>query len=119
MERGLSECQMVDDKQNQEPSAEQRSEEEEKKKQLREKYRKARQERVANIDVDNLGEVLTADEVAALLRVSRNTVYDMFDAGDLPGGRRLGRLIRFSRTAVLEWLGGKVASRTAASEDAE
>ena len=88
-------------------------------KQRRSKYRQARQARIASIDPSNLGEVLTVDEVAALLRVNRNTVYDLFDAGKLPGGRRLGRLIRFSRSTVLRWLGGNVASRTAASEDAQ
>ncbi len=48
--------------------------------------------------------VLTADELAALLRVNRKTVYAGFKAGDIPGGQRIGGTIRFSRDAVLRWL---------------
>lgn len=48
--------------------------------------------------------VLTADEVASLLRVNRKTVYTAFKQGQIPGGRRIGGTIRFSRTRVLEWL---------------
>ena len=49
-------------------------------------------------------EVLTADEVADLLRVNRKTVYAAFKKGEIPGGRRIGGTIRFSRDRVLEWL---------------
>jgi len=49
--------------------------------------------------------VLTADEVAKLLRVNRKTVYAAFKQGEIPGGRRIGGTIRFSRARVLEWLG--------------
>jgi excisionase family DNA binding protein len=49
-------------------------------------------------------EVLTADEVAELLRVTRKTVYKAFRAGEIPGGRRLGTALRFSRSRVLQWL---------------
>ncbi|MCC7537548.1 MAG: helix-turn-helix domain-containing protein [Deltaproteobacteria bacterium] len=48
--------------------------------------------------------VLTADEVAALLRLERKTVYAAVQRGEIPGARRIGRAIRFSRSAVLEWL---------------
>lgn len=50
-------------------------------------------------------EVLTAEEVANLLRVNRKTVYTAFKQGEIPGGRRIGGTIRFSRSRVLEWLG--------------
>ncbi len=54
---------------------------------------------------DMLPDVLTVGEVAALMRVNRNTVYESFRRGEIPGGRRLGkRIIRFSRRAMLEWL---------------
>ena len=53
---------------------------------------------------DNLSSILTVDEVAELLRVNRNTVYDLFNKGELPGGRRVGRRIRFSRDVVVRWL---------------
>lgn len=49
-------------------------------------------------------EVLTADEVADLLRVNRKTVYAAFKKGEIPGGRRIGGTIRFSRERVLQWL---------------
>ena len=56
--------------------------------------------------------VLTADELAALLRVNRKTVYAGFKAGDIPGGRRIGGAIRFSRDAVLRWLAEGQVSRS-------
>ncbi len=55
-------------------------------------------------DNRELPAVLTVDEVALLLRVERKTVYEAIARGELPGVRRIGRLIRVSRAAVLEWL---------------
>ena len=48
--------------------------------------------------------LLTVAEVATLLRVERKTVYALVSSGELPGARRLGRVIRFHRGAVLRWL---------------
>jgi excisionase family DNA binding protein len=48
-------------------------------------------------------EVLTADEVAALLRVNRKTIYEAAQRGEIPH-RRLGRRLVFERGAVLAWL---------------
>jgi excisionase family DNA binding protein len=48
--------------------------------------------------------VLTVDEVAMLLRVNRKTVYELVTRGEIPGAQRLGRALRFSRDAVMEWL---------------
>lgn len=48
--------------------------------------------------------VLTVDEVAQLLRVNRKTIYEAFGRGEIPGGRRIGRTIRFARAAILAWL---------------
>lgn len=48
-------------------------------------------------------EVLTADDVARLLRVSAKTVKRMAGDGQLPA-QRVGRAWRFSRVAVLDWL---------------
>jgi excisionase family DNA binding protein len=50
-------------------------------------------------------EVLTLDEVAALLRVPVSEVRVRVERGDLPG-RRFGDEWRFVRAAVLSWLGG-------------
>jgi excisionase family DNA binding protein len=49
-------------------------------------------------------QVLTAGEVAALLRVDEAEVVDLAGRGELPG-RRVGDVWRFSRAAVLAWLG--------------
>jgi excisionase family DNA binding protein len=62
-------------------------------------------EKLDNRDSDAQADILTVDEVASFLRVNRNTVYDLFRSGEIPGGRNMGkRLIRFSRKAVLEWV---------------
>jgi excisionase family DNA binding protein len=56
--------------------------------------------------------VLTVDEVAGLLRVNRKTVYELIGRGEIPGARRLGRALRFSRDAVLDWLRQGCGSRS-------
>ncbi len=48
--------------------------------------------------------ILTVDELADLLRVERKTIYAAITRGDIPGVRRVGRSIRISREAVLDWL---------------
>ena len=50
--------------------------------------------------------VLTVNEVSSLLRVTRNTIYELFQRGEIPGGQKVGRSIRFSRDTVLQWLRG-------------
>ena len=49
-------------------------------------------------------EVLSPAEVADLLQVDAKLVRTLAESGDLPG-RKIGDEWRFSRTAVLEWLG--------------
>ena len=51
-------------------------------------------------------EVLNVEQVAALLGLNRNTVYDAANRGEIPH-RRIGRRLIFSRAAVLEWLAAK------------
>src|SRR4051812_25709900 len=51
-------------------------------------------------------EVLSPAEVADLLQVDEEVVTKLADEGDLPG-RRIGDEWRFSRPAVLEWLGAE------------
>jgi excisionase family DNA binding protein len=48
--------------------------------------------------------VLTVEELAALLRVNRKTVYDALARGEIPGARRIGATYRILRVAVLRWL---------------
>lgn len=42
-------------------------------------------------------EVLTVEELAALLRVNRKTLYEAIQNGAIPGVFRVGRSIRISR----------------------
>lgn len=50
-------------------------------------------------------EVLTLEEAAALLQVEEGEIAALAEAGELPG-RRIGAAWRFSRAALLSWLGG-------------
>lgn len=64
-------------------------------------------------------EVMNVDEVATFLRVNRNTVYEAVAARRIPH-QRLGRRILFSRSALLQWLAGRVgetATTTAARRE--
>ena len=53
---------------------------------------------------ENEDAVLDVEEVARLLRVGRNTVYELVARNQIPH-RRLLKQIRFSRSAVMSWLG--------------
>jgi excisionase family DNA binding protein len=57
---------------------------------------------VAN-DEHPIADVLVVDDVARLLRVGRNAVYDLVARNAIPHCR-LGKHIRFSRAAVMQWL---------------
>ncbi len=63
---------------------------------------------------DDLPTVMTADEVAALLRVDRKTVYDAVKDGTLPA-LRLRKVIRFCREEVLQFLRGSTRPRSSRS----
>lgn len=52
-------------------------------------------------------EVLTADEAAALLRVSTKTVLSLARAGSLPG-EKVGRAWRFVKSDVLAYVRGSL-----------
>ena len=49
-------------------------------------------------------DVMTVDEAAAFLRIGRNALYDAIGRGDVPH-RRIGKTIRLSRSALVQWLG--------------
>jgi excisionase family DNA binding protein len=49
------------------------------------------------------GRLLTAAELADHLALSTATILDWFEAGRLPGFK-LGRVVRFRETEVLEWV---------------
>ena len=54
-------------------------------------------------DEQPAGEILDVDEAAVLLRISKDTVYAEVARNRIPH-RKLGKLIRFSRTALVRWL---------------
>lgn len=58
-------------------------------------------------------ELLTVDEVAQLLRVSRHTVYRLAGNGEIPG-RKIGRSWRFIRTELLKYLHNQNADGSSA-----
>jgi len=49
-------------------------------------------------------EVLSPDQVAAFLQTSSEAVIEMANRGELPG-RQIGGEWRFSRQAIIDWLG--------------
>jgi excisionase family DNA binding protein len=53
---------------------------------------------------DDLPPVATVKEIARFLRVRPHLVYAMHRRGQIPGGKRLGRSIRFSSKVVIAWL---------------
>jgi excisionase family DNA binding protein len=50
------------------------------------------------------GDVMTVEEAAVFLRIGRNALYDAIGQGDVPH-RRIGKTIRLSRSALVQWLG--------------
>ena len=50
------------------------------------------------------GLLLTTDELAELLRVSRRAVERWAAAGRIPGRVQVGRVVRWRRIEVLEWI---------------
>jgi excisionase family DNA binding protein len=57
----------------------------------------------------NETDLLRVPEVAQLLRVRASTVYTWTEAGILPS-YRVGRLLRFSRTEIEEWLADRATA---------
>ena len=55
-------------------------------------------------DLNSLPILLTANEVADLLRTSRKSVYAMIERGQLPGVIRLGRRLLIRRDELVDWL---------------
>jgi excisionase family DNA binding protein len=49
--------------------------------------------------------VLTLEQLAELLSLDVENAHGLAEAGELPG-RKLGEEWRFSRRAILDWLGG-------------
>ena len=49
------------------------------------------------------GDILDVDEAAALLRISRRTIYNRVKAGTIPHAR-VGRKLLFSRAKLSQWV---------------
>lgn len=56
--------------------------------------------------LQDLPPVLTADEVASVLRIPKSSVYDLASRGKLPCVK-LGRTWRMSKAALVEFLCGR------------
>lgn len=54
-----------------------------------------------SVPLPTTSDFLTVDEAAAILRIGRNTPYLAIERGEVRGVRRVGRLIRISRSALL------------------
>ena len=62
------------------------------------------------LSVENMvKDLLTVDEVAKLLCVCRNTIYNWIKTNDFPCPIAMGRLTRFRRAEVMEWLNSRNA----------
>lgn len=63
-------------------------------------------------------QILVADEVAELLRVDKQRVYELTRRGMLPTIKIGDRQYRYSRTAVEKWLeqGGNITATKASDE---
>jgi len=48
-------------------------------------------------------DVLDVEGATRLLRIGRNTIYELVGRNEIPH-RRLGKQIRFSRAAIMRWL---------------
>jgi len=49
-------------------------------------------------------DVMTVPELAELLRVRPHTIYAAIRAGEIPGAKRVGRLLRIDRASVDRWM---------------
>lgn len=56
------------------------------------------------ISTEEMPVFLKAEEIAKLLRVNRNTIYEAAARDEIPGVVRFGRVVRFRRDAVLAWV---------------
>lgn len=63
-------------------------------------------ERAMHTDED---QVLTIDELATYLKVSKSTLYKLVQEGTVPG-QKVGRHWRFRREMIDRWLGNNDAS---------
>jgi excisionase family DNA binding protein len=53
---------------------------------------------------------MTVEELAVLLNMSKGAVYARHARGGIPGGLRLGRVLRFDPRVIAQWLSANSAS---------
>jgi len=58
--------------------------------------------------------LLTVDEAARALRMSRSRVYELMQRGEIPGVVHIGRSVRISRAELEAWVSQKVRSQAIA-----
>ena len=63
----------------------------------------------------DLPDLMTADEVADLLRITRRTLLNRRSLGDAPHGYRVGRQVLFPRDGVRRYLDQQAANDTVAA----
>jgi excisionase family DNA binding protein len=59
-----------------------------------------------------MGEILTAKEVAALLKISTRQIYELVKANEIPA-IKIRSSVRFRRTDLDGWMAGLVQKKTA------
>jgi excisionase family DNA binding protein len=69
----------------------------------------AHQEKTTNENFPNDG-ILTLEETACFLKVKKRMLYDRVQRNNIPH-LRVGKLIRFSKTALLDWMAQEAAAR--------
>jgi len=55
---------------------------------------------------DASAKLLNVQAVAEMLGVSTRTVYRLSDSGRMPAPLKLGALVRWSKTAIEQWIAG-------------
>lgn len=60
-------------------------------------------QRARRMDQDH-NQIMTIEELAAYLKVSKSTLYKLVQAGKLPG-QKVGKHWRFRRETIDKWLG--------------
>ncbi|NQY10437.1 MAG: helix-turn-helix domain-containing protein [Flavobacteriales bacterium] len=54
--------------------------------------------------VDNSGQLLSIDEVAELLHLTKPTIYSKHSKGELPGVCKRGKRLYFQRDVIIDWI---------------
>ncbi|MCK3686161.1 helix-turn-helix domain-containing protein [Maribellus sp. YY47] len=70
--------------------------------------------------VQPLQELITVDELAELLHLSKPTVYSNYSKGLIPGGCKQGKRVLFDKQIILDWVrSGRKLSNAEIEAEAE